>query len=130
MKNKFKDTDDESGSEPEQQGNARAQADGDGSGSSSGKDGDSDAPSTSGSDSEDADSEDERALEEQLADIPLEVLTRLKQDGMGPVGEAARAAAAAAKQKTFKRETKNRPQEVSSKRPVSRFREVIQVPKQ
>lgn len=97
---------------------------------------DSEQPSSSGQDSED-DSESEAALEEreqaleqQLADIPFEVLEKLHQDGKGPTPAAARAAAIAAKQNVFHRETKNRPQELSSKRPVSRFREVIQVPKQ
>ncbi len=145
MKKRFEQSEDEdSGSEPEQQPSSRhgpaAAAGGGGGGSSSDEDGgasDSDedgaGPSGSGGTSEDEDdnSDDERALQQQLADIPLEVLARLKQDGLGPVGETARAASAAAKKKVFgKRETKNRPQEVSSKRPVTRFREVIQVPKQ
>ncbi len=91
--------------------------------SDSGGDTDSDA-STSGSGSDE-----ERALEERMADIPLEVLLQLKQDGTGLQGEAARQAAAKAKQKTFHRETKNRPSEMSSKRPVARFREAIQAPK-
>jgi ribosomal RNA-processing protein 36 len=85
-------------------------------------------------DSEEESSEDleqqEQALEQQLADIPFEVLEKLNRDGKGPTPAAARAAALEAKHKVFHRETKNRPQEVSSKRPVSRFREVIQVPKQ
>lgn len=139
MKKGFKDLEDDSGSEPEEHRNPQAAhaavRPGHGGGSSSSDDGeDSDARSTSGSgssasESDGGNSEDERVLEEQLADIPFEVLEKLKQDGIGPVGQAARAAAAAAKQKSFKRETKNRPQEVSSKRQVSRFREVIQVPK-
>ncbi|KAI8470143.1 MAG: hypothetical protein J3K34DRAFT_393614 [Monoraphidium minutum] len=138
MKKKVNDEydDDSSGSEPEEHNNAPAAARrssgaaGAGGGGGNGAS-DSDAPSSSGSGSEsgEEDSQDERALEEQLADIPLEVLAKLKQDGLGPTGDAARAAAAAAKQRTFKRETKNRPSEVTSKRPVSRHREVIQVPK-
>jgi ribosomal RNA-processing protein 36 len=90
------------------------------------------------SDSEDEEEEEssedleqqEQAIEQQLADIPFEVLEKLSRDGKGPTPAAARAAALEAKHKVFHRETKNRPQEVSSKRPVSRFREVIQVPKQ
>lgn len=97
---------------------------------------DSEQPSTSGRDSEgDSESEEdleeqEHSIEQQLADIPFEVLEKLHQDGKGPTPAAARAAAIAAKHKTFHRENKNRPQELSSKRPVSRFREVIQIPKQ
>eukprot|EP00879_Flechtneria_rotunda_P027420 GHRR01029371.1.p1 GENE.GHRR01029371.1~~GHRR01029371.1.p1 ORF type:complete len:157 (+),score=54.15 GHRR01029371.1:173-643(+) len=92
-------------------------------------------PSITGRDSDSQSSgteldEAEQALEQQLADIPFEVLEKLNQDGKGPTAAAARAAAIAAKQQTFHRENKNRPQEVSSKRPISRFREVIQVPKQ
>lgn len=74
--------------------------------------------------------EQEQVLEQRLAEYPLEVVTQQMRDGQGPTGAIARAAAAAAKQQVFHRETKNRPQQLSSKRPVSRFREVIQVPKQ
>jgi ribosomal RNA-processing protein 36 len=137
MKKRFDQTDDDSGSEPEQQHNTKAaaaaagRAHGDGADGASTSGSDSEEPGTSDGGSDDGDDSDaERALEQQLADIPLEVLAKLKQDGLGPVGQAARAAAAAAKSKTFKRDTKNRPQETTSKRPVSRFREVIQVPKQ
>lgn len=97
----------------------------------------SEQPSTSGDEhSEDGSDreanldEQQQALEQQLAEIPFEVLEKLHQDGKGPTPAAARAAAVAAKQKVFHRENKNRPQEVSSKRPVARLREVIQVPKQ
>lgn len=142
MKTKFEDSDAEdagtsSGSEPEElPATRRARGGGGGGGGESGSGddddddgGDSDGPSTSGGGSDD-DAE-ERRLEAMLAeDVPLEVLARLKADGLGPTGDAARAAAAAAKGRSFRRETKNRPQEASSKRPVSRFREVIQVPKQ
>lgn len=62
-----------------------------------------------------------------MADVPLEALESLRQDGRGLVGNAARAAAARAKEQKFKRDNKDRPQEVSSKRAVGRFREVIQV---
>lgn len=89
--------------------------------------------SSSGADSDDSDAdldEQEQVLEQRLAEYPLEVVTQQMRDGQGPTGAIARAAAAAAKQQVFHRETKNRPQQLSSKRPVSRFREVIQVPKQ
>ncbi|KAG2488489.1 hypothetical protein HYH03_012993 [Edaphochlamys debaryana] len=72
--------------------------------------------------------DDVRTLEEQVADVPFEVLEAIKRDGRGLVGQAARAAAARAAAATFKRDNKDRPQEMSSKRPVGRFREVIQVP--
>ena len=62
-----------------------------------------------------------------MADVPLEALESLRQDGRGLVGHAARAAAAHAKEQKFTRANKDRPQEVSSKRAVGRFREVIQV---
>jgi len=88
---------------------------------------DDEAPSTSSR--EESSEDEEQAIEQKLAEVPLEVLARLKKNGRGPVGEEARAAAMAAKQLHFSRENKHRPQEMSSKRPVGRFREVIQVPK-
>lgn len=102
---------------------------------------DEDGPSSSGrshSSSEAADSDaesddldqQEQALEQRLAEVPLEAVTKQLKDGKGPTGAAARAAAFAANKQVFHRETKNRPQEMSSKKPVSRSREVIQVPKQ
>ncbi len=92
-------------------------------------------PSTSNSDSDGSSEEEDegdmqQTLEQQVAQVPFEVLEKLRQDGTGLAGQAARAAALAAKKKTFHRETKNRPTEMSSKRPVARFREVIQLPKQ
>lgn len=94
---------------------------------------DDNQPSTSGESGDqdsDADSEaDEVGLGQQVAHVPFEVLVRLKQDGRGPMGDEARAIAAEVKLKKFKREHKNRPMETTSKRPVGRFREVIQVPK-
>lgn len=92
--------------------------------------------SSSSSEADDEDESDdeldqqEQVLEQRLAEVPLEAVTKQLKDGKGPVGAAARAAAAAAKQQVFHRETKNRPQQLSSKRPVSRFREVLQIPKQ
>ncbi|GLI66249.1 hypothetical protein VaNZ11_009999 [Volvox africanus] len=79
-------------------------------------------------DSEEDGDDDERTLEEQVADVPFEVLDALRRDGRGLMGSAARAAAARASARTFRRENKDRPQEMTSKRPVGRFREVIQVP--
>lgn len=97
--------------------------------SSSDDDGDSgDGGSDDGSSSSSGSDDDERTLEEQMADVPLEMLEAIRQDGRGLVGQAARAEAYRAKEKKFKREHKDRPQEVSSKRAVARFREVMQAP--
>lgn len=124
------DEDDSSdGGAPEEYHNvAEGDSDGDMQPSSSGRShGSSEAADDS--DSDDLDQQ-EQVLEQRLAEVPLEAVTKQLKDGKGPTGAVARAAAAAAKQQVFHRETKNRPQQLSSKRPVSRFREVIQVPKQ
>ncbi|KAL6499683.1 hypothetical protein OROGR_027593 [Orobanche gracilis] len=68
-------------------------------------------------------SEDEREIEKELAEVTFEELQRARSDGslmvyMKPTTE-----------KKGSRANKNRPMEMSSKKPVSRFREVIQVPK-
>lgn len=61
-------------------------------------------------------------------------LEQKRVDGTGNVGAAARKAAELAERRQrkhaadFKRENRHRPSEVSSKKPVGRFREVIQVP--
>lgn len=80
------------------------------------------------SDEMDSESDAEPTLEDQMAEVPFEVLERLRSDGRGPVGEQARQAAREAKATKFKRENRHRPQELSSKRPVGRFREVVQLP--
>ena len=83
---------------------------------------DDDMPSSSGrshssseagseSDSDDDLDQQEQILEQRLADVPLEAVTKQLKDGKGPVGAVARAAAAAAKQQVFHRENKNRPQQ-------------------
>lgn len=69
------------------------------------------------------------ALREQVSDVPLGVLARLKADGAGLTGKAARKAAEAALQKQYKRENKHRPSELSSKKPVSRLRQVVEIPR-
>jgi hypothetical protein len=117
---------------PQQQHRSRRRQHGGSSGSGSEDDSDAAASDSSGDDDDGDDELDaqEQVLEQRLAEVPFEVLEALHQDGTGPSGAAARAAAVAAKQLVFHRENKNRPQEVSSKRPVSRFREVLQVPKQ
>ncbi|KAH0659497.1 ribosomal RNA processing protein 36 homolog [Solanum tuberosum] len=67
--------------------------------------------------------EEEKGIEEELADVTFEELQRARSDGSATVyrklnseGKSSRA-------------NKNRPMEMSSKKPVSRFREIIQVPK-
>ncbi|XP_016459513.1 uncharacterized protein LOC107783063 [Nicotiana tabacum] len=67
--------------------------------------------------------EEEKEIEEELADVTFEELQRARSDGSDTVyrkfnseGKSGRA-------------NKNRPVEMSSKKPVSRFREIIQVPK-
>jgi ribosomal RNA-processing protein 36 len=97
--------------------------------SSSGRSHSSSEAADSDAESDDLDQQ-EKALEQRLAEVPLEAVTQQLKDGKGPTGAAARAAAFAANKQVFHRETKNRPQQLSSKKPVSRFREVIQVPKQ
>lgn len=89
-------------------------------------------PSNTEDDDEEEQEEDntDDPIGRRLADIPFAVLDRLKHSGRGPVGPEARAQAIAAKKVVFHRERKDRPMEMSSKRPVPRYREVIQVPKQ
>lgn len=76
------------------------------------------------SDEHESSSEDEeKEIEQELADVTFEELQRARSDGSDTVyrkfnseGKSSRA-------------NKNRPMEMSSKKPVSRFREIIQVPK-
>jgi ribosomal RNA-processing protein 36 len=86
--------------------------------------------SSSDDDTGSSGSDEETTLEQQVADIPLEVLEQLKTDGRGLSGEAAKKAAREAAKKKYKRPSKHAPQELTSKRPVSRFREAIQIPNQ
>lgn len=71
----------------------------------------------------------ESRLLSDLTDLPLDQRERMMRDGAGPRGLAARRRAhqAAEAQRSLKRESRDRPREMSSKRPVSRYREVIQV---
>ncbi|KAJ9510044.1 hypothetical protein QJQ45_011733 [Haematococcus lacustris] len=64
---------------------------------------------------------------EQVEELPFEERLLARSDGVGPAQEQAKAAAKAAKQQeaSFKRANKHRPKEMSSKRPVSRAREVV-----
>lgn len=72
-------------------------------------------------DDEDEDSQEED-LQGQIADIPLEELQKARCDGRSSYSYSHR-------QDIPKRANKNRPSEMSSKKPVGRFREVIQAPK-
>ncbi|CAA0831526.1 Unknown protein [Striga hermonthica] len=67
--------------------------------------------------------EDEREIERELAEVTFEELQRAKADGSEMVYRRPNT------EKKSSRANKNRPMEMSSKKPVSRFREVIQVPK-
>ncbi|CAI9093970.1 OLC1v1029594C1 [Oldenlandia corymbosa var. corymbosa] len=68
--------------------------------------------------------DDEEEIEKELAEVTFEDLLRAKSDGSEIVYRKPKA-----EKKSGGRENKNRPMEMSSKKPVSRFREVIQVPK-
>lgn len=63
------------------------------------------------------------------ADIPFEQLEKMRQHG-GITKEQMRkmieVSKERAKAKSFKRDNKNRPMEMSSKRPVPRYREVVE----
>lgn len=62
-------------------------------------------------------------LEEQVADIPFELLQQARSSGKLPQINKSKEI------HDMKRANKNRPMEMSSKKPVGRFREVIQAPK-
>ena len=108
----------------------------------------SDAEEDAEEGSESDEEEEEEELLEQLADIPFEMLEKIRRDGHvsappraasgnrgGPAGSTkARSTAEAGGSKpgeeearrSFKRANKNAPVEMSSKRPVGRFRDVVQ----
>lgn len=75
-------------------------------------------------DDRDSSSEDEGEIEKELADVTFEELQRAKSDGSEMVYRKFRS-----ENKVGSRANKNRPMEMSSKKPVSRYREVIQAPK-
>ncbi|KAI3453657.1 hypothetical protein Pfo_010320 [Paulownia fortunei] len=68
-------------------------------------------------------SEDEGEIERELAEVTFEELQRARSDGSEMVYRKPNM------EKKGSRANKNRPMEMSSKKPVSRFKEVIQVPK-
>ncbi|XP_024958769.1 ribosomal RNA processing protein 36 homolog [Cynara cardunculus var. scolymus] len=65
----------------------------------------------------------ETDIHEVLANVTFEELQKARSDGSHVVNQKPKLA------RKGKRENKNRPMEISSKKPVGRFREVIQVPK-
>ncbi|KAL0557119.1 hypothetical protein IC582_005637 [Cucumis melo] len=76
----------------------------------------------SSSSDESLDSEEEN-IERELADVTFEELQRARSDGSHSMYQKTK------QEKKGGRANKNRPMEVSSRKPVSRFREVIQAPK-
>jgi len=68
-------------------------------------------------------SEDEGEIERELADVTFEELLKARSNGSHTVYRKPNP------EKQSGRANKNRPMEASAKKPVSRFREVIQVPK-
>lgn len=75
------------------------------------------------SEDDNSSSEDEREIERQLADVTFEELQKARSNGSHSVYRKPN------QEMKLGRANKNRPMEVSSKKPVSRLREVIQVPK-
>ncbi|KAL0448113.1 UNVERIFIED_CONTAM: rRNA biogenesis protein rrp36 [Sesamum latifolium] len=75
------------------------------------------------SDDHELSSEDEGEIERELAEVTFEELQRARSDGSEMVYRKQNM------EKKGSRANKNRPVEMSSKKPVSRFREVIQMPK-
>lgn len=76
-------------------------------------------------DEEESASEDDEKTEiqEVLANVTFEELLKARSDGSHVVNQKPKI------ERKGKRENKNRPMEISSKKPVGRFREVIQAPK-
>ncbi|KAL8263800.1 hypothetical protein R6Q59_021930 [Mikania micrantha] len=65
----------------------------------------------------------ETEIQEVLANVTFEELQKARSDGSHVVNKKPKL------ERKGKRENKNRPMEISSKKPVGRFREVIQAPK-
>ncbi|XP_022854792.1 ribosomal RNA processing protein 36 homolog [Olea europaea var. sylvestris] len=74
-------------------------------------------------DTHESSEDEEEEIERELADVTFEELLRARSDGSEMVYRKPNA------EKNSSRANKNRPMEMSSKKPVSRFREVVQVPK-
>ncbi|KNA08202.1 hypothetical protein SOVF_164620 [Spinacia oleracea] len=79
---------------------------------------------SSSEDSESFSEDEEVNIQNELADVPFGELQKARADGSTLALHRKRES-----ENKSKRANKNRPMEVSSKKPVSRFREVIQVPK-
>ncbi|KAL6986179.1 hypothetical protein U1Q18_019547 [Sarracenia purpurea var. burkii] len=75
------------------------------------------------SEEQESSSEDEGDIQRELADITFEDLQKARSNGSHLVYQKSNS------EKKGSRANKNRPMEVSAKKPVSRFREIIQVPK-
>nr|GEY59923.1 ribosomal RNA processing protein 36 homolog [Tanacetum cinerariifolium] len=90
-----------------------------------------DMPTSSKIRFEDSDEEEESASEddgkteihEVLANVTFEELLKARSDGSHIINQKPKV------ERKGKRENKNRPMEISTKKPVGRFREVIQAPK-
>lgn len=67
--------------------------------------------------------DEENEIHEVLANVTFEELQKARSDGSHVVNQKPKL------ERKGKRENKNRPMEISSKKPVGRFREVIQAPK-
>ncbi|OVA14165.1 Protein of unknown function DUF947 [Macleaya cordata] len=75
------------------------------------------------SDEYESSSEEEEELERELADVSFEELQKARSNGFHAMHQKPKA------ENKVGRANKNRPMEISSKKPVGRFREVIQAPK-
>lgn len=75
------------------------------------------------SDDHESSSEDEEEIEQELADVTFEELQKARSNGSHAVFRKSNS------EKKAGRANKNRPMEASTKKPVGRFREIIQVPK-
>ncbi|KAL8141664.1 hypothetical protein V2J09_014696 [Rumex salicifolius] len=75
------------------------------------------------SEESDSSSDEEAEIERELADIPFGELQKARSDGTLSSNQKFNP------EKKLARANKNRPMEISSKKPVGRFREVIQAPK-
>ncbi|KAK8687507.1 hypothetical protein V6N13_086317 [Hibiscus sabdariffa] len=72
---------------------------------------------------ESIDSDEEEEIERELAEVTFEELQKARADGTDSVSRKPRSDA------KHRRANKNRPMELSSKKPVRSFRQVIQTPK-
>ncbi|KAK1319937.1 hypothetical protein QJS10_CPB04g01097 [Acorus calamus] len=80
---------------------------------------------------EDLEEELEREIERELAEVPLGELHKARAAGFHSVSSSGRGGRRGIpdEEKKISRANKNRPMEMSSRKPVGRFRQIIQVPK-